>query len=205
MKPLSEDPKAADLEPMTDAETAWARLARCPADAPDRAALAVEIGQMFRHLREAAGLSQIDLATYSEGLHNSLVSAWERAERLSLLPRHAAYLIDAVGLEVLNLVGPSMAARGFGADLNERVAAGIEAHLREPIEARAAARAAGDHETVERLEGHLGRLPTLEELAERLGIERPVSVGDQVALIHSVIETGRQGGWTIGRSDDQKS
>lgn len=199
MEPKSWAAEVADLEPLDEDATAWTLLARCPVDAEDRQALRHEVGAMLRSLRERAGLTQKELASHSAGLHQPLVGEWERGEHFGLFSRHAPYLINAVGIRVLDLVACAETARGFGADFDERVVAGINAHLQEVVDQRAAARAAGDHAEVARLESSLGALPTLEELAERIGLEMPLSRMDAVALSRAVVASGVKQGWTIGR------
>jgi len=185
-KPWATD--AAELEPMEEEAAAWALLQRIPVDAADRAALALEVAAMFRQLRERAGLSQKQLAEVDPTLTFQLISSWERNERLQLFPRHAAYLVGALGIKVLDLVQPALAARGFDATLPQRVVAAITAHLRDTIEP------AGDGE-----EERPGKLPSLEELAARVGISTPLSPVDAVALTQAVNATGRSRGWAIGQ------
>lgn len=191
--------EVADLEPMDEEAEAWALLARCPVDAADRRALGLEVAGMLRQLRERAGVSQVKLAQASETLHHTLISCWERGEQLHILQLHAGQLCVVLGVKVFDLVLAVERARGFGPDLEDRVIAAINAYLQEPIDARAAARTAGDLDEVEKLEDRLGKLPSIEELAQRLGIETPLSAADAAALHRAIVVTGQRNGWTLGR------
>lgn len=189
-----------DLTPMSEEEADWILLRRTPSDPADCAALAIEIGAMLRQLRERAGLTQAQVADASPTLHLALVSEWELGTRLHILQLHAGHLASVLGMEVFELVNAADCAGGFGGDFDKRVAASIESYLQEGLGALTAARKDGDCAEVERLEDRLGKLPTLDELAKRLGIATPLSNVDGYALAHAVCATGRQRGWTLERT-----
>jgi len=141
-----------------------------------------EIGDVLRALREKRGLRQADLSL-APGLDQAVVSRLEKGEELGRLVKHSAVLLGRLGPEVWGLAYAALA------------------HLHDPDDWRGLARIAkaltealadltqeGRDVTgrEERPVWRLRRLPTLEELAKKLGHKGQLTLQEQLHLAAAI-------------------
>ena len=157
-----------------------------------------QIGEKLRALRTKAGLTQGALAGVGEGLDASVVSRWEKGEELRRLIRYAPELVEILGPSVWALV----------------YAAAGTIHLRDDWEwCGPIAKALTDllKEKTQKVPANTEpttwkfTLPSLEEIAGRLGHAQPLSLQQQLHLAGAVECTDITRGWTGLRTEESPS
>jgi len=152
-----------------------------------------DIGDALRELRKACGYLQTDLAQLVPGTDPVVISRWENGENLRRFIRHAPRLVELLGPDTWPLACRAAEAIHRRDDWESvgPVAEALIGLLKEKTE-RAPRRLFPITWKFE--------LPTLEELAERLGKRGPLSLTEQLHLSDMVWLTDIMRGWSRGEA-----
>jgi len=142
-----------------------------------------EIGEALRALREKRGLRQADLGL-APGLDQAAVSRFEKGEELGRFVKHAAALLWRLGPEIWRLAYAALAHVHWPDDWR-----GLAPAAKALTEALAAHTEEGRDLTgpQERSVWRVRRLPTLEELARKMGHKGELTLQEELHLA-AVIE-----------------
>jgi transcriptional regulator with XRE-family HTH domain len=137
-----------------------------------------EIGDAFRALREKRGLRQADLSL-APGLDQAAVSRFERGEELGRFVKHAALLVERLGPKVWRLAYAALAYVHGPDDWR-----GLAPAAKALTEALADLTEEGRDVTgrQERPVWRVRKLPTLEELAKKLGHPGKLTLQEELHL-----------------------
>jgi transcriptional regulator with XRE-family HTH domain len=154
----------------------------------------LQIGRALCRLREERGLRQADLALV-RGLDQTAVSRFEAGEDLSRMLRHVLTLLGKLGPAIWPLAREALATTHDARDWQglAPVATALCDALVELTEEGVDVTGAAP-----RPHWRLRRLPSLEEVATRMGHSGPLSLAEQSQLSAAIFLTRLMDGWALG-------